>query len=155
MRTVLLIDKNQDTLQFMKEATVYAEKDIQCLCFVYAEEAMHAMMTGYIKRPDVVFLNLNMPRKNGIQCLRELRSSPVLRDLPVVLYAPKITLEVVEVLKDSGVSTFFEKPNTILGWKKVMREMLNSVGNFDATMKTLFKEPEKSMRYWVRSANDF
>lgn len=144
MRTLLLIDNNQDTLQFMKEATSYADKDTQCLCFVYADEAMSTMMTGYVKRPDMVVINLNMPRRNGIQCLKELRSSPRFSDLPVILYTSKITFEVVEALKDSGVSTFFEKPNTILGWKKIMREMLNSVGNFDTNMKVQFAEPEKS-----------
>jgi hypothetical protein len=43
------------------------------------------------------------------------------------VYAPRITSEIVESLKDSGATMTFEKPNTIRGWKETMNGILNSV----------------------------
>jgi CheY-like chemotaxis protein len=139
MRTLVLIDNNKDDLLFIKEALASIDSDIQCLSFVYSEEAMNAMMSKILDGPDAVFMNLNMPRRNGIQCLMELRSNPAFENLPVVLYAPRITVDVLELLKGSGVTTAFEKPNTMLGWKKIMQEMLTSIDNPTENFRALFK----------------
>ena len=39
------------------------------------------------KRPDILFLDLNMPCKNGFECLEELRASEKFKNLPVVVYS--------------------------------------------------------------------
>lgn len=46
-------------------------------------------LLGFLSRqiPDIVFLDLNMPCKNGIDCLREIRQNNSLNDLPVVVYS--------------------------------------------------------------------
>ncbi|HEX6223492.1 MAG TPA: response regulator [Chryseolinea sp.] len=139
MRTLVLIDNNKDDLLFIKEALASIDPTIQCLSFVYSEEAVIAMTTRILDGPDAVFMNLNMPRRNGIQCLMELRSHVAFENLPVILYAPRITAEVLESLKGSGVTTAFEKPNTMLGWKKVMQQMLGAIENPTENFRALFK----------------
>jgi DNA-binding response OmpR family regulator len=131
----------------MKEACASIDPEIACISFVYAEEAVKTLMTGFIKKPDAVFINLNVPRKNGLQCLVELRSNPTLVDLPVIFYAPKITGDVVEALKGSCLTTAFEKPNTIFAWKKVMREMLDSVDNVEMNLEDLKVDSKTSVLY--------
>lgn len=142
-----MIDHHQDTLQFMKEACASIDPDIDCVSFVYADEAVKTLTTGFMKRPGAVFINLNVSRKHGIQCLMELRSNPSLVDLPIILYAPKITREVVEALKGSGITAVFEKPNTISGWKKVMREMLNSLENVEINLETIQVDSKTPILY--------
>jgi CheY-like chemotaxis protein len=139
MRTLVLIDNNKDDLLFIKEALATIDGDIQCLSFVYSEEAMHAMTTKMLDGPDAVFMNLNMPRRNGIQCLMEFRSNPAFENLPIFLYAPRITTEVLEALKGSGFTTAFEKPNTMLGWKKIMKQMITAIDNPADNFRALFK----------------
>jgi response regulator RpfG family c-di-GMP phosphodiesterase len=139
MKTLVLIDNNKDDLLFMKEALASIDSGIQCLSFVYSEEAMNAMKHKILDSPDAVFMNLNMPRRNGIQCLMELRSSPTFENLPVILYGPRITIDILESLKGSGVTTAFEKPNTMLGWKKIMKQMLLAIENPTENFRALFK----------------
>lgn len=127
MKTLILIDPNKDDLQFMKEAIFSVDPDIQCLSFVYAEEAMRALVNDLVIKPAAIFINLNMPRKNGLQCILELRTIQNYNDVPIFLYSPTIASGIREVLRDSGATMAFEKPNTIKGWKSVMNEMLNSV----------------------------
>ena len=134
-----MIDSNKDDLLFIKEALASIDPDVQCLSFVYSEEAMTALMSKMLDGPAAVIMNLNMPRRNGIQCLMELRSNPEFDTLPVFLYAPRITIDVVEALKGSGITTAFEKPDTMLGWKKIMREMLTSMDSPTVNFRALFK----------------
>ena len=139
MTTLVLIDNNKDDLLFMKEALASIDSSIQCLSFVYSEEAMNAMQHKILDGPDAVFMNINMPRRNGIQCLMELRSNPTFENLPVILYGPRITIDILEALKGSGVTTAFEKPNTMLGWKKMMKQMLFAIENPTENFRALFK----------------
>ena len=136
MRNLILIDNNKDDLQFIKEALSSVDGAVRCISFIFSEEAVRAMIDKVVEKPQAVVMNLNMPYRNGIQCLMELRGSTAFSSLPVILYAPKITSEVVEALKGSGNTLFFEKPKTIVGWKNIMRQMLTSVydpeGNFKA-----------------------
>lgn len=127
MRMIILIDNNKDDLQFMKEAINFVDADVQCLSLVYGEEAVNALINEVVERPDAIFMNLNMPGKNGLQCLGMIRTNRKFDDLPVAVYAAKISTDVIETLKDLGMTMSFEKPNTIREWKMVMREMLNSI----------------------------
>jgi response regulator RpfG family c-di-GMP phosphodiesterase len=131
MRTLILIDNNKDDLQFMKEAISSVDSSIQSLSFIYAEEAMTALLHDLVVKPDTIFINVNMPAKMGLKCFLELRSIEAFNDVPVVVYAPKITSEIVESLKDSGATLTFERPATMRGWKDVINEILNSVNQVD------------------------
>jgi response regulator RpfG family c-di-GMP phosphodiesterase len=127
MRTIILIDSNKDDLQFMKEAISSVDPYINSLSFIYAEEAMTALVHDLVVKPDTIFININMPANMGLKCFLELRSMETFNNVPVVVYGPKITSEIVESLKDSGATLTFERPATIRGWKDVMNEILNSI----------------------------
>jgi CheY-like chemotaxis protein len=147
MRTIILIDNNKDDLQFLKEAVAFVDADTQCLSFVYGDEAMLALKSGLLEKPYLIFMSLNMPGKNGIECLRMLRNSERFDDVPVILYAPRITSDVVESLTDLGIAMTFQKPNTIRGWKTVVLEMLTSVHIPDLDMETLIAESKNQLFY--------
>jgi response regulator RpfG family c-di-GMP phosphodiesterase len=129
MRTLLLIDHNKDNLQFMKEALVSIDDEIQCLSFVFAEEVIAACANETLEVPTAIFMNFDMPTKDGAKFLQELRAYDQYHELPVIFYVSKVTLEIVKLVENLGVTMTFEKPNTIRGWKTVMREMVSSIGN--------------------------
>jgi DNA-binding NarL/FixJ family response regulator len=115
----------------MKEAISSVDSSIQCLSFIYAEEAMNALLQDLVIKPDTIFVNISMPAKMGLKTFLELRGIETFNEVPVVVYAPKITAEIVESLKDSGATLTFEKPTTIRGWKEVMNEVLNSINHVE------------------------
>ena len=61
--------------------------------------------------PVLVLLDLNMPRKDGREALREIRSDPVLRALPVVVLTTSRALEDVQVTYAAGANSFITKPS--------------------------------------------
>lgn len=62
-------------------------------------------------KPDFLFLDLEMPYKNGLECLKEIRSSPALADLPVVVFSSTSRPVNIDVAYEMGADLFFIKPS--------------------------------------------
>ena len=61
-------------------------------------------------RPTVILLDLNMPRKDGFETLREIKSDPALRRIPVVIFTTARVDENVQRGYDLGCNAFVQKP---------------------------------------------
>lgn len=69
----------------------------------YADEARYPM-------PGLILLDLNMPRKDGREALREIKSDPALRDIPVVVLTTSKAEEDVANCYSDGANSFITKP---------------------------------------------
>lgn len=74
-------------------------------------------------RPGVILLDLNMPRKDGREALREIKSDPDLRDIPVVVFTTSKAEEDIYKSYQLGVNSFITKPVTFEGLIKVMQAL--------------------------------
>ena len=61
-------------------------------------------------RPSLILLDLNMPRKDGREALKEIKSDPALRQIPVVVLTTSKAEEDILRTYDLGVSSFIAKP---------------------------------------------
>ena len=59
--------------------------------------------------PDVIFLDLNMPRKNGHQCLEEIRNTPKLKDITVVIFSTTSNIDSVDKTYELGANYYICK----------------------------------------------
>src|SRR5262245_22080100 len=75
-------------------------------------------------RPGVILLDLNMPRKDGREALKEIKSDPRLRQIPVVVLTTSRTEEDIFRSYDLGVNSFITKPVTFVA----MVELLKMLG---------------------------
>jgi CheY-like chemotaxis protein len=71
--------------------------------------------------PGIILLDLNMPRKDGREALREIKEDPSLRHIPVVVLTTSKAEEDVFRSYDLGVNSFISKPVTFEGLVQVMR----------------------------------
>ena len=78
--------------------------------------------------PDVLFVDLNMPRKNGFECLSELKLSEKLKHLPVIMYSTSNDQDVVDRLYLNGAQYFIRKPSDISQFEKIIHHTLTLVG---------------------------
>ena len=70
----------------------------------------------YLNKPDthlpnLVFLDLNMPRKNGMECLKEIRSNNKLKDLSIAIYSTSGMEVDIEETFVKGANVYIKKPN--------------------------------------------
>ncbi len=61
--------------------------------------------------PDVLFLDINMPRKNGLECLTEIKCNEKLKRIPVIIYSTSLGDENVNTYYQYGANNFLEKGN--------------------------------------------
>ncbi len=59
--------------------------------------------------PDALFLDLNMPRKNGSECLKEIKANDKLKELPVIIYSTSLHEDIAEVLYNEGAHYYIRK----------------------------------------------
>jgi CheY-like chemotaxis protein len=72
-------------------------------------------------RPGLILLDLNMPKKDGREALREIKSDPELRQISVVVLTTSKAEEDIYSSYDSGASSFISKPVTFEGLVDVMK----------------------------------
>ncbi len=114
--TILIADDDADDRMFLEQA-MRQNCYNQCIQFVEDGEDLMA----YLRRqgrynelnapwPNMLILDLNMPRKNGFQALSEIKNDPELRRLPVVVMSTSSADEDVIKTYNSGVNSFVTKP---------------------------------------------
>jgi CheY-like chemotaxis protein len=74
-------------------------------------------------RPGVILLDLNMPRKDGREALKEIKSDDQLRDIPVVVFTTSKAEEDIFKSYQLGVNSFITKPVTFDGLIRVMQTL--------------------------------
>ncbi len=87
-KTILLIDDDEEEYYIFNLALELAEIDYRCIWANGLEEASR-LVKGF--RPDFVFIDINMPRYNGINCLKQLRELEMLRNTTFVMYSSYIS----------------------------------------------------------------
>lgn len=74
-------------------------------------------------RPGLILLDLNMPRKDGREALREIKTDPKLRQIPVVVLTTSTAEEDILRTYDLGANSFISKPITFDGLVEVMESL--------------------------------
>ena len=77
--------------------------------------------------PDILFLDLNMPRKNGFECLSEIKFNKKFSKLPVIMYSTSFDQGIVNLLYKNGAQYFIRKPSEFLQFKKIIQQTLTLI----------------------------
>jgi twitching motility two-component system response regulator PilH len=127
-RTVLSVDDEADTRDFV--STVLEENGYISLLATNGEEARAIIKQ---QKPDLIILDILMPKQSGIRLYRELKAAESLRDIPVIIYSgiPKRTLMRAQaaLTESSGESVpdpdgYLEKPVTPERLVETVRDVL-------------------------------
>lgn len=89
-------------------------------------EELMEYLANVDKMPDVIFLDLNMPRKNGKECLRELRASKQFDFTPIVIFTTSLNPIDIQETYNQGASFFMRKPNSFEELKETLHKLLDS-----------------------------
>lgn len=74
--------------------------------------------------PDILFLDIQMPCKNGRECLKEIRANQRYDDLPIIIYSSFTDLNTIEYCFREGSNLYTIKPNTMGELKDILRRIL-------------------------------
>lgn len=110
-RTFFIVDDDIDDQELFIEAVREVDTSISCFPVSNCEEALALLVNAKTNLPDMIFLDLNMPRLNGKQCLAELKRHAHLRDIPVIIYSTSSEKRDIDETTRLGAAHFLTKPN--------------------------------------------
>jgi CheY-like chemotaxis protein len=136
--SILLVEDNPADVQITQRALRASALPSQLLVVRDGQEAVDYLLRqgafaqdpGW-RRPDLVLLDLNLPRLTGRQVLDQIRTTPALRAVPVVILTTSRRQEDVQEMYAAGANTYIEKPRDF--------------GRFVEVLQTI-------QRYWLETA---
>jgi CheY-like chemotaxis protein len=86
VQTVMMVDDDEEDRMIFKEALEIASPESKVMTAISGANALEILQTSKTLLPAVIFLDLNMPKMNGWQCLKEIRSIKILQTIPVIIF---------------------------------------------------------------------
>lgn len=121
---VVMADENKDGLLYFKrafnEVRVRHELAVYNDCY---ELINHLKLTSEI--PHLVFLDLNMPGRKVLQCIKEIRATESLKDIVIAIYNTCTIHDDVENTFIAGANVYIKKPGDFNAFKKIIEEVLS------------------------------
>lgn len=121
---ILLADDDPDDREFFSEAIQSIGIPHKLTLFEDGQELMNYLYTVELDVPHILFLDLNMPCKSGLDCLDEIRQNTKLKDLSVAIYSTSSSEKDVEQAFVGGANVYIKKPNDFQSLRKVVGEVV-------------------------------
>jgi len=120
---ILLADDDENDRMFFKEA--FEEIKIKTVVKTVTDgvELIEHLKVDSVL-PGVLFLDLNMPRKGGMECLQELRSDSRFKDVVVAIYSTSASEEDIEETFVKGADVYIKKPNDFTSLKSILSKVI-------------------------------
>lgn len=134
---ILLADDDESDRMLFLEA--FSELKIHTVVHTTNDgvELMAYLDKKNTRLPNLIFLDLNMPRKNGMECLKEIRSNKKLKDIFVAIYSTSDNEKDMEETFNYGANVYITKPNNFNKLKLVLEK---------AVMTTYLHQDKKMKR---------
>ena len=121
---VVLADDDEDDRLFFTEA--FEELKMQTKVAIYKDGValMNALNKAESPLPNILFLDLNMPRKSGLECLKEIKSNQRFKDISIAIYSTSASEEDIEDTFVNGANIYIKKPNDFNILKKILADVV-------------------------------
>lgn len=130
---ILLADDDADDRSFFEKALKGIPINTNLSAVNDGEQLMDYLTKTSEQLPDVLFLDLSMPRKGGFECLTEMKENSTLKNIPVVMFSTSYTQGfdfeqgMISVLYKIGAQDYIRKPGTIPQLKELILHSLRKV----------------------------
>lgn len=124
---ILLADDDVDDYTFFKEALKDFPLPTSLNWMQNGEDLMKYLTNQVNEIPDILFLDLNMSRKNGFECLSEIKLTERLKGLPIIIYSTSFHSVIANKLHKNGANYYISKPTEISELKRAVQKMITLV----------------------------
>ncbi|WP_445735831.1 response regulator [Mariniflexile sp.] len=121
---IILADDDEDDRMLFSEALEEISVKTTLSLFKHGQELLDYLCQPNIQLPNLIFLDLNMPIKNGMQCLTEIRGNPQLKDLPIAIYSTSSSEKDIEDSFSKGANIYINKPNSFTKLREMVERVL-------------------------------
>jgi CheY-like chemotaxis protein len=118
---VLLIDNDREDCRIFADAMENVLPKVLVKCATNYAEAMQALSKFL---PDLIFMDVNMPEKNGLDFLSMLREDPIYKTLPIVMHSSSSVARQIDLAYQLGANMYYVKPSSFPELKKGLQEIV-------------------------------
>ena len=122
---ILLCDDDEDDRMFFSEAMKELKMQNVLTVFESGLELMDYLHHPETNLPHILFLDINMPCKSGLECLEEIRENSKFKDLVIAIYSTSASEEDIENTFSNGANIYIKKPSDFKKLKKTIHQVLN------------------------------
>ena len=124
-KSILLADDDEDDCLLFEDALREVSSSTELTMANDGVELIKLMEASVPPSPDVIFLDLNMPKRNGFECLEMIRKTKKWKDIPIVIFSTSSQEETVRRVYEHGANYFLKKPGSFLKLKQAISHILN------------------------------
>jgi CheY-like chemotaxis protein len=121
---ITLADDDADDRLFFTDAFSELKINTRVNTFNDGVELMDFLNNDKSIMPNILFLDLNMPKKNGIECLLEIKKNSKFNDIAIAIYSTSSTEEHIEETFVNGANIYIKKPNDFTTLKKILADVV-------------------------------
>ncbi|MEM5540890.1 MULTISPECIES: response regulator [unclassified Olleya] len=121
---ITLADDDEDDRLFFTDAFDEIKITTRVKTFNDGVYLMDYLNSDDATLPNVLFLDLNMPRKSGLECLKEIKQNPKFKDIAIAIYSTSASEEDIENTFIQGANIYIKKPSDFKTLKKVLSEVV-------------------------------
>lgn len=120
----LLIDDDTDDQEIFSLAVKQADDSFSCICTDDCLDAIKKFTSDKTFQPKAIFIDMNMPRINGMECLKEVRSAELHKSTPIFIYTTSSDSKIKEESLKLGATGYINKPSSLKELVKLINDLI-------------------------------
>ncbi|KIC95746.1 hypothetical protein OI18_05600 [Flavihumibacter solisilvae] len=133
----VLVDDDLDDTSLFEEVLLEVQPTVKFQAAHNGLDAMNMLRNAGTELPDLIFLDLNMPRMDGKQCLVAIKEDDLLKNIPVIMYSTSSQPKDIEETRQAGAICFITKPTSIHELRNILSAIVNGLNKIEETVETL------------------
>lgn len=123
-QNIFLVDDDQEDRELFSEALSQVDETIRLTEITNCFKLIETLDNPEAPKPDIIFLDMDMPKFNGIECLKKLKASNRIPDLKIVVLSTYSHPQYIEEAYKNGASCYYVKPSRFPKLKEVISDAL-------------------------------
>lgn len=125
---ILVADDDLEDIQLVKESLLENQLTVDVNDVENGQELLEVLRTKPVpatsrQKPHLIIMDINMPRKNGFETLKELKEDKDLRGIPVVIFSTSKAPADIKKAYELGANCFISKPQTASEWHNIIGKL--------------------------------
>jgi CheY-like chemotaxis protein len=127
IKKFLLTDDDKDDRELFSEALYSVDPSIICQGAEHGRDALRLLSGNGMEKPDLIFIDINMPVMNGWELLNTIKKDDHCHDIPVIIYTTSSEERDRQIAKDLGALCFVTKPDDFRRVKNILQVIVSNM----------------------------
>lgn len=125
-KSILLVEDDADDRMLFTDALYELTSEIRLKTASHCDDGIDSLIRPQDELPDLVVMDINMPGKNGLECLEDIRNHTRLYKLPVVILSTDTDEAVIKDAYRRGANFYISKPNSFQALKREVEKLIST-----------------------------